>query len=244
MIAHFNTGTCTVGGAVCSDDAGLRRQRALHRRRLHARFPRPSNTTLHTVSTSGVTSFSTFAVVHPDALAGGFHAAARARRRQGRDRLPRRVAGGQSDQHALPRQGGLPEPDPGLHRRRSGVRCGSHRGRYLHLPGERVSRPEPIRTCSSCTASGSRATMVRKPVPTSKDPIDAANGAALVSALTALGGTATGTKQNDVHFTTPLAAPTCTALRVRRGAAQARQGDEQEPARLRRARQVPSTPID
>src|SRR5262249_42525285 len=41
---------------------------------------------------------------------------------------------------------------------------------------------------------------------------DKANTLALVNALTALGGTATGTKQNDVHFRVPLAAPTCTAL--------------------------------
>ena len=63
-----------------------------------------------------------------------------------------------------------------------------------------------------CTAAGSSGYQVRKPVPTSKDPIDKANALALVNALTALGGTATGTKQNDVHFTTPLAAPTCTAF--------------------------------
>jgi hypothetical protein len=63
-----------------------------------------------------------------------------------------------------------------------------------------------------CTASGSSGYQVRKPVPTSKDPVDKANALALVNALTALGGTATGTKENDVHFTTPLAASTCTAL--------------------------------
>ncbi|HJW68124.1 MAG TPA: hypothetical protein VJ829_02070 [Candidatus Binatia bacterium] len=63
-----------------------------------------------------------------------------------------------------------------------------------------------------CTATGSSGYQVRKPVPTSKDPVDKANAVALVNALKALGGTATGTKQNDIHFTVPLAAPTCTAL--------------------------------
>jgi len=63
-----------------------------------------------------------------------------------------------------------------------------------------------------CTASGTTGYQVRKPVPTSKDPTEAANATALVNALTALGGTATGTKHNDVHFTTPLAAPACTGF--------------------------------
>src|SRR5262249_16014359 len=63
-----------------------------------------------------------------------------------------------------------------------------------------------------CTATGSSGYQVRKLGPTSRDPADKANGLALVNSLTALGGTATGTKQNDVHFRVPLAAPTCTAL--------------------------------
>ena len=60
-----------------------------------------------------------------------------------------------------------------------------------------------------CAAPGYQ---VRKPVLTSKDPTDAANAAALVKVLTALGGTATGTKHNDVHFATPLAAQACTGF--------------------------------
>ena len=54
--------------------------------------------------------------------------------------------------------------------------------------------------------------MVKKPAPQAKDPGDAANGQRLVGVLTALGGTVTGSKANDVHFTAPLAAPTCTGF--------------------------------
>src|SRR5262249_27131755 len=67
VIAHFNTGTCTLGGAVCSEDAGCGANGPCVGAGYTA-LPSSVNTALHTVSTSGVTSFSTFAVVHPAAL--------------------------------------------------------------------------------------------------------------------------------------------------------------------------------
>jgi len=210
VIAHFNTGTCTVGGAVCSDNGGCGANGPC----VGAGYtPLPSSvdTALHTVSTSGVTSFSTFAVVHPDALAGGF-------------RLPLVPGGGKVatdcraewqvvnatntpflDKAGFPsRTQACTDGDPACDADRTAD------GTCTFRVGVCLDQVDP--KLLVCTATGSSGYQVRKPVPTSKDPIDKANALALVNALTALGGTATGTKQNDVHFTTPLAAPTCTAF--------------------------------
>src|SRR5262245_359312 len=60
-----------VGGAVCSDDAGCGANGPCAGAGYTA-LPSTVDTALHTVTTNGVTSFSTFAVVHPDALVGAF----------------------------------------------------------------------------------------------------------------------------------------------------------------------------
>jgi hypothetical protein len=210
VIAHFNTGNCTVGGAVCSEDAGC----GANGPRAGAGYtPLPStvDTALHTVTTNGVTSFSTFAVVHPDALAGAF----RVPLVPGGDKLATdsraewQVANATNapfvdkkgfvnrDQTCVDSAPRVTRIAPPTAPAPSGSACVSTR-RTLRFP--------------LCTATGSSGYQVRKLVPTSKDPVDKANALALVNALTALGGTATGTKQNDVHFTVALAAPTCTAL--------------------------------
>ena len=210
VIGHFHTGTCMLGGAVCTENGSCGANGPC----VGAGYtPLPStvDTTLHTISTSGLTSFSTFAVVHPDALAGTFQ-------------LPLVPGGGKvaTDCRAewqvanatntpfLDNQGfpnriqTCTDGDP---------TCDADRtanGTCTFRVSVCLDQTDP--NLQVCTAGGTTGYQVRKPVPTSKDPTDAANAAALVNALTALGGTATGTKHNDVHFTTPLAAPTCTGF--------------------------------
>jgi hypothetical protein len=174
-------------------------------------LPTTIDSGLHTAKTTGLTSFSTFAVVHPDALAGGF--------------LPPLVPGGGSpttdcraewevmnatntpflDKKGLPnRTQTCRDGDPG---------CDADRttdGVCTFRVAVCLDRPDP--RLPDCAASGTTGYIVKRPTPVAKDPSDAANGQALVDALVALGGTAGGKKSNDVVFTTPLASPTCTAL--------------------------------
>ncbi|HYR95975.1 MAG TPA: hypothetical protein VEM57_04525, partial [Candidatus Binatus sp.] len=70
VVAAFHPGSCTAGGAACAEDrecgasgpcAGAR----------YDPLPTRVDTAAHTVTATGVSSFSTFAVLHPGALAGG-----------------------------------------------------------------------------------------------------------------------------------------------------------------------------
>src|SRR5262249_4890427 len=203
VIGRFHTGTCMVGGAVCTENGPSGANGPCVGAGYPA-LPTTVNTALHTATTSGVTSFSTFAVVHPDALAGTF-------------RLPLVPGGGKVatdcrsewqvanatntpflDNHRFPNRVQVcTDRDPACDPVRTAGGTCPYRGSVCWDQGA----PNLL----VCPSSGTPGYQVRKPVPTAKDPIDAANATALVNALTALGGTATGTKLNDVHFTTPLA---------------------------------------
>ena len=71
VIARFNTGTCTVGGAVCSENGNCGANGPCIGTGYTA-LPTTVNTAQHTATATGLTSFSTLAVVHPDTLTGGF----------------------------------------------------------------------------------------------------------------------------------------------------------------------------
>src|SRR6185369_15809661 len=66
---RFNPGTCTMGGAPCSEDADCGDNGPCAGT---SYTPLASTAGAGTVTATGVTAFSTFAVVHPDALAGGY----------------------------------------------------------------------------------------------------------------------------------------------------------------------------
>src|SRR5262249_45061517 len=80
----------------------------------------------------------------------------------------------------------------------------------------------PLAICSNhadasmpdCPASGDTVTgyTLTAPVPGARNPTDAANAQALLTALVNLGGTQGGLRQNTVTFTTPLSTATCAAL--------------------------------
>jgi hypothetical protein len=208
VIAHFNTGTCTTGGAVCSDDGDCGANGPCVGAAYTA-LPTTVDTTLHTASTTGVTSFSTFAVVHPDALAGGFH-------------VPLVPGGGPTTtdcraEWQVPNPNNIPFLDKkGFPNRKQICKdgdpaCDADRtadGVCTFRVG--VCLDQTDAALPSCTASGSTGYLVKKPIPAAKDPTDVANSQALLDALEALGGTAGGKKNNDVLFTAPLSGPTCT----------------------------------
>jgi hypothetical protein len=168
------------------------------------------NTAQHTATATGLTSFSTFAILHPDTLAGGFL-------------LPLVPGGGSRETDCRGEfQVANPTNVPFLDPRDFGTRsrladgdpaCDADRKAdgtctfRLSICFDQTDANLP-----GCTAGASTGYLVKEPAPQAKDAGDAANGQRLISALTALGGTATGSKANDVHFTVPLAAPTCTGF--------------------------------
>ncbi len=208
VVAHFTTGTCTTGGAVCSDnnDCGANGPCVGAG---YTALPTTVDTSLHTASTTGVTSFSTFAVVHPDALAGGFH-------------VPL-VPGGGSTETDCRAEWQVPNPNntPFLDKK------GFTNRKQICKDGDpscdsdrtadgvctfRVSfcLDQTDAALPSCSASGTTGYAVKKPIPAAKDPTDVANSNALLDVLEALGGTVGGKKNNDVQFTSALSMPTCT----------------------------------
>src|SRR5262249_21153462 len=145
VIGRFHTGTCMVGGAVCTENGSCGANGPCVGAG-YTPLPTTVNTALHTATTSGVTSFSTLAVVHPDALAGTFKLPLVPGGGPVTTDCPAEWQGVHPATPAVPRQAGLPERDPGLHRRRPGMRCRSDRRRHLHVPGEHLPRsggPEP-----------------------------------------------------------------------------------------------------
>jgi hypothetical protein len=210
VVAKFSTGTCTLGGAVCSDDGGCGAKGPCVGAGYTA-LTTTVNTALHTATASGVTSEGTFAVLHGDVLAGGFQLA--------------RIPGGGNPETDCRGEWEVPNPtntpflDPkGLPNLKQTCVDGdpacdadlTANGTCTFRVAICLDQSDPA--LPACTASGTTGYLVKKPNPLAKDPIDVTNGQALVGVVVALGGAAGGPKQNDVQFTSPLAAPTCTGF--------------------------------
>jgi hypothetical protein len=70
VVAAFHPGTCTVGGAACAEDADCGANGPCAGSGYTA-LPTTVDTAAHTATATGVSSFSTFAVLHPGVLSGG-----------------------------------------------------------------------------------------------------------------------------------------------------------------------------
>src|SRR5262249_47174591 len=68
-VGHFQTGNCAVGGAVCSENSNCGANGPCLGTS-YTVLPTTIDTTAHSAKTTGVTSFSTFAVGLPAAFAG------------------------------------------------------------------------------------------------------------------------------------------------------------------------------
>ena len=236
VIGHFHTGTCMVGGAVCTENGSCGANGPC----VGAGYtPLPStvDTTLHTVSTSGVTSFSTFAVVHPDALAGTF-------------RLPLVPGGGKVatdcraewqvanatntpflDKHGFPnRIQACTDGDP---------TCDADRtadGTCTFRVSVCLDQTDP--NLLVCTSSGTTGYQVRKPVPTSKDPDRRCerDGTGERPDGARRHGDGDEAQRRPLHDAAGRS--DLHRLRLDRGATQEGEADQQDPAWLRRAREV------
>jgi hypothetical protein len=209
VLARFNPGTCTVGGAPCSedDDCGANGPCA---GTSYTPLASSVNAAADTVTTTGISSFSTFAVVHPDALAGGY--------------TPPAVPGGGSrttdcigevavmnptnnpflDNRGLVSKNQVcTDGDPACDADRTADGACTFRVAICFNQTD-ASLP-------ACTPTNVSAFKLNAPKPVSNDAETAANGQALAAALVALGGAQGGTKQNEFAFA-PFATAQCTAL--------------------------------
>ena len=209
VLARFNPGTCTMGGAPCSedDDCGANGPCA---GTSYTPLASSVNTGADTVTATGISSFSTFVVVHPDALAGGY--------------IPPAVPGGGSKTTDCISEVAVMNPtnNPFLDNR------GLVSKNQVCTDGDPACDADQTAdgACTfraaicfnqtdasvpACTPTDVAAFKLNAPKPISNDPEIAANGQALAAALVALGGTQGGTKQNEFSFTT-FATAQCTAL--------------------------------
>ncbi|HEX5812968.1 MAG TPA: hypothetical protein VFY38_12735, partial [Pseudonocardia sp.] len=213
VVATFTAGTCTLGAAPCSENSDCGANGPCIGTSYTA-LPTTVNTGGHTATASGVTASGIYAVVHPEALAGGY--------------TPPLVPGG----------GGLttdcraellvvnPNNTPFLDGTGHVSGTQTCQDGDLTCDADRLQNGictfrvavclnQPDATVPACNAGGDTVTSyrVRMPSPSSRNPTDQANAQGLVSAVAALGGTVGGVHQNIVTFTSPVATQTCTALR-------------------------------
>jgi hypothetical protein len=209
VLARFIPGTCTMGGAPCSedDDCGANGPCA---GTSYTPLGSSVNTGTDTVTATGVSSFSTFAVVHPDVLAAGY--------------VPPKVPGGGRVNTDCISEVGVMNPtntpfldSRGLVNRTQActdgdLACDADRtvnGACTFRVAICFRQADP--SLPSCTGTAVDEYKLSKPRPTSADAEEAANGQALAAALVALGSTQGGLKQNEFTFAPP-AGTICTDL--------------------------------
>jgi hypothetical protein len=204
VIAHFATGACTLGGADCSNDNDCGANGPCVGGGYTA-LPTTIDTSAHTAATTGVTSFSTFAVVHPAALAGGF--------------VPALVPGGGGGKGDCRASWLVANPSNSLvHGGRDASALQSCHDGDVSCDADRAVDGvctfrvgfcfQQANAGRSCTASRTSGYVVRRPSPRGPQS-GRANGQALVDALVALGGSA---RKNVVTFTAALSASACSPL--------------------------------
>lgn len=210
VLARFNPGTCTTGGAPCSedDDCGANGPCA---GTSYTALTSSANGATNTVTATGISAFSTFAVVHPDVLAGGY--------------VPPAVPGGGAEstdcvsEVAVMNATNSPFLDGrGLVNRNQVCVDGD-----LACDADRTADGvctfrvalcfnQADASLPSCTPTDVAQYRLNAPRPTSNNPELAANGQALGAALVALGAVQGGVRQNEFTFGPPLATATCTEL--------------------------------
>lgn len=209
VVATFTPGTCTVGGASCAEDGdcGANGPCAGTAWTVLPSTPDPG---ANAVTATGVSSFSTFAVLHPDALAGGY--------------VPPAVPGGGNPSTDCISEVAVMNPTntPFLDRRDlvnknqictdGDPACDADLtadGRCTFRVAICFNQTDP--SLPSCTPTDVLEYRLNAPKPLVANPDNAANGQALAASLVALGSIQGGTKQNEFDFA-GLNTPACTAL--------------------------------
>jgi hypothetical protein len=210
VIGMFTPGACAVGAAVCSEDSSCGANGPC----LGATYTvLPTSVTLsnHTAFASGVTSFGTFAVLHPDVLAGGYR--------------PPLIPGGggpNADCRAEWEVRNLTNT-PFLDRRgrvNSVQTCkdgdplcdqdGMVNSTCVFSMGICFNQVDP--SLASCVPDTTAEYRLLSPRPSAKNALDVTNAQALLSSLTTLGGTLGGTHADVVTFNPALVGNLCTAF--------------------------------
>ncbi len=212
VVASFTPGACTLGAAACDEDPDCGANGPCAGA-TYTLLPTTVSTATHTVTTPGVTAFSTFAVLHPDMFTGGF--------------VPPLVPGGGATRYDCHAQWQVIDPTntpfrdvAGRLSRKQDCRdgdpaCDADRtpdGVCTYRLGVCFNRAEA--TLPDCPAGGDPVTSytLLAPTPVSRNATDVANAQTLLDALVALGGVQGGVRQNEVTFTTPIDYGPCTAL--------------------------------
>jgi hypothetical protein len=205
LLATFNTGTCTVGGAACSEDGDC----GINGPCVGAGYTPLNNTQVdvvgHSATAAGLTGFSTFALLSSEDMlvlepgAGGARTDCRAEWRL-------------LDPNASPvtdksRRRALHECHDG------DASCdadGPGNGQCTWRVAICFDVADPLLpTCGPGAVAGYD---LKKPVPTSRRPLDQTNGQALASILVATGGTQSGRRENLFDFAVPKSGGECTPL--------------------------------
>jgi hypothetical protein len=210
VLATFTPGACTMGGAPCSEDADCGANGPCAGTG-YTVLPGGANAALDLVTATGLTSFSTFAVVHPDALAGGY--------------VPPPVPGGGprvtdcTSEVAVLNPTNAPFLDQrGLVNKNQVCTDGD-----LACDADRTADGvctfrvaicfnQSDASLPTCTPTDVAQYRLNAPKPVGANVENVTNGQALAAALVALGATQGGSKQHEFTFGVPLAAPTCSAF--------------------------------
>ncbi len=203
-LARFVSGTCTTGSAPCAEDGNCGSNGPCVGA-TYTILPTLINPTLHT-ATATVTSFSTFAVLHPNVIAGGpvvptIPGGGSARSDCGAEWEVANPTNTPFTRHGLVnRDQTCADGDPNCDADRTADgTCGFRVAVCLNQ-----SDPN-LPACTPGTTTLVHVYTKRTTVP---------NDDALLTALEALGGTRTGHGLNDVTFSPPLAGNGCTPFTV------------------------------
>ena len=237
FLTRFQTGTCTVGGASCSENGDCGANGPCVGAQYTPFLDSTVDATNHTVTATGLTSFSTFAVMEFGGLAvyepgaGPARTDCRAEWRLINPNAPAPTA--QSRSKALQFcQDGDTSCDA------DGVANGSCTFRVAVC----FNRPDP--NVPTCAATGTVVGYdVRTPMPTAPNVLDAANGQALIAALTTLDASPANAKGNKLNFASaittqecsPFAQLTVPVLKTKtfRGTVRTAAGRDKDPDKLR-----------
>ena len=206
VIASFNRGTCTVGGAACSENGDCGANGPCTGTSYTPFVDTMVDTGAHTAHASGITHFSTYALLPATTFAALAPGGGVART----DCLAEWQVVNPSNTPFLDRHG-----------RVSNVQT-CHDGDPLCDADGAVDGSCTFRVAvcldvsdaglPACGAIGIGAYRVTSPTPSSKSAVDRANAQALLDALVALGGTQGGTRNNVVSFSPVISASACSPL--------------------------------
>ncbi len=213
VIARFSPGVCVVGAATCSEHADCGTSGPCLGSS-YTVLPSTADAGLRTVTTSGVTDFSTYVVLHPAALVSEGY-------------IPPLVPGGPgaiSDCRAefkIANPTNVPFRDNvgrvhGVQNCRDGdVTCDADRtinGTCTFRVGVCFNHLDPLLPNCTVGVDGITLYQLTKPKPLARDPVQAGNAQRLRDAMVALGGSVSGIKENLVIFGPPLLQRVCTEL--------------------------------